>query len=547
MADAETIRSYDQLAREQAAFQRHLQPTAIYRLVETFFYPGRPTIDIGSGSGRDVAWLNQHGYQAIGLEPSARMIAEARAAYAGIEVRQGALPDLAGIADASFDNVLCVAVLMHLPAAELIGAAINLARILRPGGRLIVSYRTPPPEGERAHDGRLYTVIPPARLMLLLESSGLQILFSEDLPDPHRPSIRWFNLVAEKSDRGVSRGLERFESVLAHDRKTATYKLALLRALCIIARNAFNLVEWSSDVVYVPLRAIATQWLIFYWPLLTSSEFITQIRGEHPLSTKPIAFRPAITSLAKQLGGAAGLYNVLRILEEDPRRYDDILKLIANTIRKGPVTYSGSIHSPIFSYRPGKSDTFGWVAVPINIWLDICRFNHWIEDSIVLRWAYLTDELNRTADPGRYLSLLVAKPLHERDTQEVRQALNRSPEPFCVWTGQRLGHSYEVDHVNSVWGNNDLWNLLPAHPRINQTKRDALPARSILLARREAIIDYWQRYAQIDVFQPRFAVQIHRALGCDLRHADWPKLAFAGLEEVVERTAIVRGLPRWSP
>jgi SAM-dependent methyltransferase len=198
MADCETIRSYDQLARQHAAFQRSQQPTAIYRLIETFFHPGAPTIDVGSGSGRDVAWLNQHGYPAIGLEPSPMMIAEARKAYPDIEVRLDSLPEPSSIEDASFDNVLCVAVLMHLPPSDLRCAVVHLARILRPGGRLIVSYRTPPPEGERAIDGRLFTAISPAAFTSLLAANGFQLLFLEEIPDHSRPLIRWWNVVAEK-------------------------------------------------------------------------------------------------------------------------------------------------------------------------------------------------------------------------------------------------------------------------------------------------------------------------------------------------------------
>ncbi len=549
MADPQTIRSYDELAREQAAFQRSLRPDAIYRLIETFFHRGRPTADVGSGSGRDVAWLQRQGFPAVGLEPSAGMIAESRAAYPGIEVRAAALPELNGVADASFDNVLCMAVLMHVPAAELISATINLARIMRPGGRLIISYRTPPPEGERALDGRLYTWLPPARLTLLLESSGLRVLLCEETADPHRPGIRWFNFVAEKGGLDRVSGLERIETVLAQDRKTATYKLALLRALCAIARNAVNPVEWHEGWVYVPMRAIAIQWLVFYWPILTAPEFIAQIRGEHPATPKPIAFRAALVELARQTGGAGGLYSVLQTLDTDPHRYDDLLKLIAQTIRKGPVTYAGGGQTPIFTFRPGSNETFGWVGVPTDIWLDICRFAHWIEDSVIVRWARLTDEINRTADPGRYLALLIASPQHERDTFDVRRALGDAPELGCVWTGRSLRHGYEVDHMipYAVWGNNDLWNLLPAHPRVNLAKRDALPARSLLLERRETIIAYWQRYAQISLFQPRFAHQLQRALGCQLSAPDWPRVAFAGLEEIIERTAVTRGLPRWSP
>ncbi len=140
-------------------------------------HPGAPARDVGSGSGRDDAWLNQHGYPAIGLEPSPMMIAEARKAYPDIEVRLYSLPELTTIEDASFDNVLCVAVLMHLPPIDLRCAVVHLARILRPGGRLIVSYRTPPPECERAIDGRLFTTISPAAFTSLLSPNGFHYCF----------------------------------------------------------------------------------------------------------------------------------------------------------------------------------------------------------------------------------------------------------------------------------------------------------------------------------------------------------------------------------
>ncbi|WP_322496676.1 hypothetical protein [Chloroflexus sp.] len=165
---------------------------------------------------------------------------------------------------------------------------------------------------------------------------------------------------------------------------------------------------------------------------MTASEYIAQIRGEYPGTPKPIAFRSAIAELATITGGPSSLYNILRDLKENPHHYDGVLRLIAQTIRKGPVTHAGSINAPIFTYHPGNSETFGWGGVPTDIWLDICRFEHWIEDSIIVRWARLTDEINRTANPGRYLALLMASPQDERDTSEVRQVLSNSHNLQCV-------------------------------------------------------------------------------------------------------------------
>ncbi len=51
------------------------------------------------------------------------------------------LPELATIRDHRYQNVLCSAVLMHVQRENLIGVALNLARILQRVGRLILSYR----------------------------------------------------------------------------------------------------------------------------------------------------------------------------------------------------------------------------------------------------------------------------------------------------------------------------------------------------------------------------------------------------------------------
>jgi hypothetical protein len=137
--------------------------------------------------------------------------------------------------------------------------------------------------------------------------------------------VLWHTLVAERSPLDVARGLDRIQGVLAQDRKVATYKLALIRALCVISRTQPHLARWDEATVAVPLWPIAVQWLTFYWPLLTSPTFIAQIRGEHPSATKPIAFRATIRQL-HAAHGAAGLYDILAQLDADPPRFSAPLK-----------------------------------------------------------------------------------------------------------------------------------------------------------------------------------------------------------------------------
>src|ERR1700755_1212105 len=112
--DQPTVTAYDKSAADFAA-DWHAQPAPddLHALVRRFLRPGGATADIGCGSGREVAWLAANGYPATGFDPSEGLLAQARALYPHLTFVAAALPDLAGIPDASFDNVLCETVLMH--------------------------------------------------------------------------------------------------------------------------------------------------------------------------------------------------------------------------------------------------------------------------------------------------------------------------------------------------------------------------------------------------------------------------------------------------
>jgi hypothetical protein len=68
---------------------------------------------------------------------------------------------------------------------------------------------------------------------------------------------------------------------------------------------------------------------------------------------------------------------------------------------------------------------------------------------------------------------------------------------YCVWTGQRLQPTtFDIDHCLpwAAWPCSDLWNLLPAHRRVNQhLKRDRLPSVRALQRAREGVLAWWHR------------------------------------------------------
>jgi SAM-dependent methyltransferase len=98
---------------------------------------GKAVLDVGCGDGTLALIAARHGAaRVVGCDPDPRMIARATARGAadiGFAVaRSQALP----FADGSFDVVTCITVLAFVPDAA--GAIGEMARVLRPGGRLVI-------------------------------------------------------------------------------------------------------------------------------------------------------------------------------------------------------------------------------------------------------------------------------------------------------------------------------------------------------------------------------------------------------------------------
>jgi SAM-dependent methyltransferase len=175
--DQQTLAAYD---LESSAFAQdwHAQPAPsdLHAVVKRFFRPGR-TADIGCGSGREVAWLTANGFPAAGYDPSEGLLREARARYPRLTLAAAALPDLAGVPDHSFDNVLCETVIMHLGRDAVAPSVARLLAILRPGGTLYLSWRVTAGADQRDRHGRLYAAFDPTLVTGAL--AGATVLLDE--------------------------------------------------------------------------------------------------------------------------------------------------------------------------------------------------------------------------------------------------------------------------------------------------------------------------------------------------------------------------------
>jgi SAM-dependent methyltransferase len=179
--DRATLAAYDAAAAAFAAeWDAQPAPADLHDLVKRFFRAGR-TADIGCGSGRDAGWLAANGFPTVGYDPSAGLLAQARAKYPGITFKVAALPELHGIAEASFDNVLCETVIMHLGREAIAPAVRRLLAIVKPDGVLALSWRVEQAD-RRDERGRLYSAFD--RNAVVGALAGAKILLDRELASP---------------------------------------------------------------------------------------------------------------------------------------------------------------------------------------------------------------------------------------------------------------------------------------------------------------------------------------------------------------------------
>ncbi len=98
--------------------------------------PRGTALDAACGTGRHTEYLASLGHEVIGMDSSPEMLAAARAKIPGGDFRQGDLHQLPA-PDRCADLVVCALALTHVP--DLAPVFAEFARVLRPGGHLVIS------------------------------------------------------------------------------------------------------------------------------------------------------------------------------------------------------------------------------------------------------------------------------------------------------------------------------------------------------------------------------------------------------------------------
>ena len=550
--DATTLGYYS--ANAQNIAQRYeAAPSSLGERFLSSFAPGCRVLDIGCGSGRDLAVLASQGYQAFGIDGTPEFVQLAQEIHPELKgrVTQGLLPDLPIPFDGEFDAVLCCAVLMHIDSTALFNAALSIKRCLKVSGRLLISIPTQRADvdtDERDANGRLFKTYHSGYLRLIFERLGFSLIDQWSNDDAlSRQGVAWVSLLFQLKSGANTRPIDQIEGVLNHDKKSATYKFALFRALAEIATQSPNAVTWlANGSIGLPVSYVSEKWLQYYWPLIESKTFIPQLNGEKLDSGKPIKFRKYLFELVQRYartGGYSGFRlerNKGTISSDNKKLLHALMKDISETIIKGPVFYSGGALSTgkVFGFDKQTKQ----ILIPNDLWIELSHLGYWVGQAVILQWAEKSTKLGADVEVATVVNLLLDKE-DVRTTTEARRLFSAREDLECVWTGVSLRDSYDVDHVIpfDLWHNNDVWNLLPASKKANGNKSNKLPSAQILTARKDCIIGYWEILRAENAY--RFDKEAETLM--PMPTTNWQHALYGNLCNAVEVTALQRGVGRW--
>lgn len=480
--------------------------------------PDKPlcVLDIGAGTGRDAAWLAEHGHQVMAVEPSAEMRKEGQKRHPNPSIRwlDDRLPSLAQTFQLGihFDIILLSAVWMHIAPFDRMRAFRKMVLLLKPGGCLFISLRYGPAEPERF----IYTANL-EEVESLARQHGAYIEQAERTDDKiGRTDVYWMQVIIRLPDDGVG-ALPLLRHVILNDAKSSTYKLALLRTLCRIADGSTGSARAiDDDAVLIPLGLVGLYWLRLFLPLIKADlpQSPDNQNGTLHLGFAKEAFGKLISSLSPNDLRVGMRYNDTITIKNVHRAIRDACAIIKN-MPANYITYPNGKQILETNMRTNRipSDTltldipylfsFGEMRVPQNLWLAFQRFDAWIEPALIAEWIRLMNSYsasqNRTIDPAQ-ISLAMAWDDPKRDVSLARDralSLLEAGELRCVWSDKKLTtHSLDVDHCFPwlSWPCGDLWNLLPAERNVNQhQKRNRLPAANILHHASGRIINWWRQ------------------------------------------------------
>ncbi|MCG8563784.1 MAG: class I SAM-dependent methyltransferase [Desulfobacterales bacterium] len=168
------------------------------------FPPKSRLLELGCGSGRDMAFMARNNFQVTAIDASPSMIRAAQELHHELKdaIHLGTLPD--GFPDhlGTFDGIFSIAVLMHLSRPEIEVALKNIKAHLIPRGLFFFSVpiqRDDVHQDEFDEKGRRFTTMTQLEWLNCCRENGFESINITHTQDGlGRPGIQWMNCLTQR-------------------------------------------------------------------------------------------------------------------------------------------------------------------------------------------------------------------------------------------------------------------------------------------------------------------------------------------------------------
>lgn len=194
--DRITLEYYNRNTKEFIENTRNVEMSETIQIFLQHLPPNAHILDFGCGSGRDVKYFLEKGYQVDAIDAVGELCKEA-SLFTGIEVKRMDFMDLDVVE--KYDGIWACASILHLSSKDLVAVLEKIATALKPRGVLYTSFKYGTFEGLR--NGRYFIDMTEQKITDVLKEVGLFSVEGEWVSTDIRPGReveKWLNLILRK-------------------------------------------------------------------------------------------------------------------------------------------------------------------------------------------------------------------------------------------------------------------------------------------------------------------------------------------------------------
>lgn len=186
---------YQTHGQEYAESTSLIDPSSFLEPFTRCLTPGARVLDVGCGSGRDLLWLRSRGFAPTGFEQST-VLAECARVLSDCQVLEGDF-FCHDFSDYSFDGLLMVGAMVHVPPLQFESIFKSICRALRKQGSLYISLKEG--KGTRQNpDGRLFYLWQREQLEEIFHRLDFTTVFFARSSSKREPSDIWLGYLLQK-------------------------------------------------------------------------------------------------------------------------------------------------------------------------------------------------------------------------------------------------------------------------------------------------------------------------------------------------------------